>query len=66
MPNKYLRKDLTDRWEKTSRKWWEELSKEYDEKKRKDLIDKFYRAFEEKEFEEAAQIAATILKKGGN
>ena len=66
MLNKYLKKDLTDRWEKKSRGWWEELSKEYEERKRKDLIDKFHRSLEEKEFEEAARIADTIFKMEGN
>lgn len=65
MPNKYLRKDLIDNWNKANAGWLEEANREYEERKRKDLIDKFYRAIEEKEFEEAARIAATLLKKEG-
>lgn len=65
MPNKYLRQDLIDNWNKTNAGWLEEINREYEERKRKDLIDKFHRALEEKEFEEAARIADTILKKEG-
>lgn len=66
MPNKYLRKDLVNRYDKTLLGWWEELNKEYEGRKRQELIDKFNRALEEKEFEEAAQIADTIFKMGVN
>ena len=65
MLNKYMRQDLIDRWNRTSGKWLEEVNKEYEERKRKDLIDKFHRALEEKEFEEAARIANTIFKMEG-
>ena len=62
MLNKYLRQDLIDHWNKTSGKWIEEVQEEYSKKRRKDLIDKFRRALEEKEFEVAAIIANTIFK----
>lgn len=65
MPNRYLRKDLIDNWNRTNAGWLEEVNREYEERKRKDLIDKFNRALEEKEFEEAARIAAILLKKEG-
>lgn len=63
MPNRYITKDLIDNWNRTSAGWLEEVNREYEERKRKELIDKFFRALEEKEFEEAARIAATLLKK---
>lgn len=61
--NKYLRKDLIDNWNRVNGDWIEEVNRDYEERKLKDLIDKFYRAFEEKEYQAAAEIADTIFKK---